>query len=99
MFESNILIILSICAAVSSLVTEAIKKILGDTRVISADLLTAIVSVATAILVCIGYIILNAITITPQVIVYLVIVIVGSWLAATLGYDKVVETIGKILKK
>ena len=86
--------LLTICAAMTSLITEAIKKTFdGGKPTITA----AIVSVVTGVGVPIGYLILNHLAITPQDIVYIVAMVVLTWLCATLGYDKVVEIIHQII--
>lgn len=76
----------------TGLVTEAIKKMLGD-RKYSANLIAAIVSVIVAALICAGYIILTDTVLTPKVWVYIVALVILSWLCAMVGFDKIKQTI------
>lgn len=89
------MIILTIAAAMTSLITEALKKMLGD-RKYSPNILAAIVAVVTAGGICAGYIILNSITLSPQIWVYIIAIVVLTWLCATLGYDKVLQTLKQL---
>ena len=70
------------CSVLTSLTTEAIKKILDERGSrYSANILAAILSVVFAIGISIAYIVMYNITFSPQ-----------------LGYDKVVQTISQISK-
>lgn len=62
----------------------------------SKNILAGVVSIVVGIGVGSGYMILNQISFTPSTIVYGVALIVLSWLAATVGYDKVVQTVKQI---
>lgn len=87
--------LLTITAAMTSLITEAIKKTITDKR---PTITAAIVSVATGICVPIGYLVLNHLAITAQDIVYIVAMVVLTWLMSTLGYDKVWQIIEQLTK-
>lgn len=50
-------------------------------------------SVIVAAIICPGYIILNGTEMTQQVWVYIVGLILLSWLCAMTSYDKVIQTI------
>lgn len=88
----DMMLILTACAALTGLVTEAIKKMLGD-RKYSANLIAAIVSVVVAALICAGYIILTDTILTPKVWVYIVALVILSWLCAMVGFDKIKQTV------
>ena len=91
------MILLTITATLTSLVTEAVKKTLNiDNKKVSLNALTAAVSVICALLTSFGYIIIADIVITPKVIVYICSLIVLSTLVAECGYDKVVQLIGQL---
>ena len=90
-------ILLMACATLTGLVTEAIKKMLGDRRY-SANILAAIVSVVVAALICTGYIILTETVLTAKVWVCIAALILLSWLCAMVGFDKVKQTIIQISK-
>lgn len=65
----------------------------------SKTLLAAVVSVAVAIAVSIGYIILTHTQVTEETVVYIFELIVLSWLCGTLGYDTVKKTVLQITGK
>lgn len=79
----------------TTLVTEAIKKMIGE-REYSANILVAIVSVVVSGLISVGWIILYDISLTAQVGVHIVALIILSWLCAMIGYDKVKQTITQL---
>ncbi len=82
-----------ICAAITSLITEAIKKTISDKR---PTITAAIVSVIVGVGVPIGYLILKSLPITAQDVVYIVAMVVLTWLCSTLGYDKVWQVIEQL---
>lgn len=86
------MILLSISAALTSLVTEAIKK-MANNKSLPTNLVAAICSVLCAGLVCAGYIILMDIVVNLKIIVYIVAIVILSWLCAMLGFDKIKQTI------
>lgn len=91
------LILLTICAAVTSLLTQGIKKLLDDAKVTYAsNILVLIVAVivgcgATALYYVNYQIPFNAIN-----SVYLALMGVANWLGAMLGYDKVKQAVSQI---
>lgn len=97
MTVTSFLIILSICAAATSLITEGIKKLLDEAKVsYAANLLVLIVAVivgcgATALYYVNYHVPFNALN-----SVYLALMGIANWLGATLGYDKVRQTIAQI---
>ena len=95
-FENG-MVLLTITATLTSLATEATKKTFQiDSEKISLNALTAIISVISAILVSFAYIILMEIKLTPQIIVYIVSLIIMSWIVANVGYDKVIQLIEQL---
>lgn len=92
------IILVSILALVSSLITEAIKKTIGTTK---PTLIVAIISAITGWGGGVATYILMGIPFTAISIVCLILLAPVIWLGATLGYDKVIEIIqqiGKIIK-
>lgn len=83
---------LAIISVLTSLTVEAIKKLLGD-RKYSANLLAAIVAVVLTIVVCVGYMVYYSTPVSPQAVVIIIALVFLSFLASTVGYDKVVQTI------
>lgn len=88
--------LLTICAAMTSLITEAVKKMAESKK---PTIIAAIVSVVVGIAVPVGYMILNHVEVSSQNIVYVVAMAVLTWLCSTLGYDTVKTAIGQIVGK
>ena len=97
MSYENILIILAISSTLASLITEAIKNIFGDALTIRNEVLAAIVSIVSAALVCVAYVILFDVAVTLKVVVVGVILVLMCVLTSSVGYDKVVSVFGKIV--
>ena len=85
--------LLTICAAFTGLITEALKKMFKITK---PTICAAIVSVVLGIAVPVGYMILNGLAFTSQDAVYIVAMVVLTWLCSTLGFDKVKEVIQQL---
>ena len=91
------LIILTACAAITSLLTEGIKKFLDEQKVTYASnilvlVIAVIVGCGTTVLYYVNYQIpFNALN-----SVYLALMGLANWLGATIGYDKVRQTIAQI---
>jgi hypothetical protein len=84
-------------STLTGLTTEAIKKILAEHGCnYYANTLAGCVSVVLSILVGTGYLILSETSLNGQIAVYLGALIILSWLAAMVGYDKVVQAIAQI---
>lgn len=90
---SDFLMLLTLCSAMTALATEAVKIQIGDGQKIPNNILAGIMSVIVAAIICSGYIILNGTEMTQQVWVYIVGLILLSWLCAMTSYDKVIQTI------
>ena len=91
------LIILMACAAITSLLTEGIKKFLNEQRVTYAS--NVLVLVVAAIVGCGAtalYYVNYQVPFTALNSVYLALMGIANWLGATLGYDKVRQTIAQI---
>lgn len=85
---------LALISVLTSLCTEGVKKLLGDTKIkYSSNVLASIISVILSIGVqwytCIDK---NA-AMTPHDVSQLVALILLSFLTSTVGYDKVVKSI------
>lgn len=88
--------ILLICSALTGLIVEAIKKMV---EVKKPNIVAAIVSVIVGIVVSIGYILLKNIGISIDSMLYVIGIVVLSWLVSMLGYDKVIQTMLQIKDK
>ncbi len=87
---------LAIISVLASLTVEALKKLFGD-AISSYNLLAAIVSVVLTIAVSIGYLVYTGTIFTAQIAVIIVALTFLSFLASTVGYDKVVQMIKQII--
>lgn len=91
------LVILASCAAVTSLLTEGIKKFLDEQKVTYAsNILVLIIAVAVGCGATVLYYINYQVPFTALNSVYLALMGVANWLGATLGYDKIRQTIAQI---
>ncbi len=94
------LIILTVCATITALLTEGIKKFLDEAHVsYASNILVLIVSLivgcgATAIYYVNYQVPFNALN-----SVYLALMGIANWLGAMVGYDKVKQAISQIGKK
>jgi len=87
---------LMIVSVFTVLTTQAIKTLLGD-RKYSSNILAAIVSVFLSLFVSIGYMIFTETAFSAQIVVCIIALMYLSFLAATVGYDKVVQAIKQII--
>lgn len=86
-------ILLTICAVLTSLITQAVKKMV---TVKQPTVVAAIISVIVGIAVPVGYLVIYSIPFTPQDIVYIISLVVFTWLSSTLGYDTVIKALAQI---
>lgn len=92
-FETFLFGLLAV-STLTSLVTEAIKKILNSKNVKhDSNILAGIVAAGLSIGVGVCYVILAGMTFTAQIIVCIIALMFMSWLCAMVGYDKVVQVI------
>ena len=95
---STFLFLVTVFSIITSLFTEAFKKVLGDR--VAPNLIVGLI--ASFIALAGGYISYTlldiSITETKNIIV-LVLFIPTNWLCAMVGYDKVMQTIAQILNK
>lgn len=84
-------------SVVTSLTVEGLKKLLDEKGLkYSSNLLAVIVAVVIAAASSAGYLIMNDITFTAKIGVEVVGLMYMSFLASTIGYDKVVQMFGQI---
>lgn len=94
----DFLMLLVLCSAMTTLATEAVKNQIGDGKKIPNNILAGIMSIVVAAIICVGYIILTGTTLTVQTWVYIVGLVLLSWLCAMTSYDKVIQTIEQFTK-
>ena len=85
-----------ITSTLTSLVTEAIKKILVEhNKTFPSNTLVGLVAFVLSAAIGTGYIIVTNTAFTATIAVYLVVLVFISWLCAMVGYDKVVQAIAQ----
>ena len=85
-----------IASTLTSLATEAIKKLLAEhNKNYHANTLAGVVSMVISIAIGVGYMLISNIAFSVQAIVYLLMLVFISWLCAMVGYDKVVQAISQ----
>lgn len=83
-----------IISTLTSLVVEAIKKILTEhNRKYRANTLAGIVATVLSAVIGVGYVIFTNGHFTAQIIICIIGLIFMSWLCAMVGYDKVISQI------
>lgn len=91
---------LLVVSTLTGFVTEAIKKILVDCNVTyNANILSGIVSAILSVIVGVCYVLIMSITFTWQIVGYIIVLVVLSWLCAMIGYDKVKQIITQFKTK
>lgn len=94
------LIILTICATVTSLLTEGIKNFLdGLEKAYASNILVLIVAVIVGCGATALYYVNYQVPFNALNSVYLALMGVANWLGAMLGYDKVKQAIAQIVTK
>lgn len=90
---------LLIVSTLTGLFTEAIKKWLDERgKKYYSNALAGYVAIGLSIAVGIAYIILIGAALNAQIAVYLIALILLSWLCAMVGYDKVMQAIAQFKK-
>lgn len=85
--------IILVCSTVTSLVVEAIKRMVGADKIKNTNILVAIVSVLVGVIIPVGHMIIHKIPMTPEAVLYVAGTVGLSWLCAMVGYDKVIQTL------
>lgn len=83
---------LMIVSTLTSLTTEALKKVFAESdKKVHSNTLAGIVAAVLSAVISIGYAVFTSTSITPQIIVCIIALVFMSWLCAMVGYDKVVS--------
>ena len=87
---------LLITSTLTSLVTEAVKKIMAEhNKTYHANTLVGIIALVLSIVIGSGYVVLNGLEFTSTVIICIIAQVFMSWLCAMVGYDKVIQAISQ----
>ena len=96
-------VFLTLLLAVSiltGLVVEALKKFfdkkLGDEKTYSSNMLAGITAIVLSIIVGVFYCILANVAFSANIIIYLIALMLLSWLSSMVGYDKVIQSLTQI---
>jgi len=93
------LILLTAFSTITSLATEAVKKLLDKMELTYAsNIIVLIVSSLVGGLGTIGYYIINNTEVTAANVACVVIMMVANWLGSMVGYDKVRQAITQFKK-
>lgn len=88
------LMLLMVVSVFTGLFTEAIKMCLDYIKVnFASNILAGAVAVVLSALVSTAYMLLAEIAYTDKMMVYLIALVLLSWLSAMVGYDKVVQAL------
>lgn len=81
----------------TNLTVEGIKRLLDERKkTYSSNVLAVITSIVIAAAISGGYMIMCNITFTVKIAVQIVILMYLSFLASTVGYDKIIQTLHQI---
>lgn len=87
---------LLIVSTLTGLFTEGIKKWLQErNKTYYSNALAGYVAVGLSVFVGVAYVILAEATLNAQMAVYLIALMLLSWLSAMVGYDKVIQAISQ----
>lgn len=99
MFE-ELLVIVGIVTALTTLTTQAIKNTLVDSKLTySSNALAAIVAVILSIAIIVLYYIYSGTAFGTQTIVECIVTAFFSWLASMSNYDKLVQLLKQLAAK
>lgn len=85
---------LLVVSTLTSLVTEAIKKILSERGITYyANTLAGVVATVLSAAIGVGYVVLTGVGFTAQTIICIIMMVFASWLCSMVGYDKVIQAI------
>ena len=92
------LTLLLVISTLTSLVVEALKKFIGEDKKYSSNLLAGIVAIVLSVVIGICYCIFFEIAFNSQIIIYIIALVLLSWLCSMLGYDKVIQSLAQLKK-
>lgn len=97
MTTTTFLMLLSAFSVISSLVTEATKKLISDKANLSYNLIALITALIIGCGGCAIYYQLNGILLTTNNIIHMVLMSLASGLVSMVGYDKVKQTVEQFM--
>lgn len=94
MTVETFLALLVFCSAATSLVTEALKKLLGNK--IPYNFLVLIVAIVVGCVSVNLFYLFNDVKLDAINIIYVFLMGIANWIGAMVGYDKVKQLIGQL---
>lgn len=99
MTVQTFMMLLTVFSTITSLVTEALKKLLDSLKyTYPANLVVLISALLTGGIGTTIFYVLNGTEFTFENIVYIAVMIVANWIGSMVGYDKVSQLIQQIKK-
>lgn len=95
MTVSIFLVLLTICSAITSLLTESLKAS-NFIKNLPINIVVLVVAIVVGCGTTVFYYLYNGMPFTALNIAYIVAMAIANWMCATLGYDKVLQTINQI---
>lgn len=90
-------LLLLVVSVLTGLFTEGIKKFLQErNKTYYANALAGYVSLALSLIVSVGYLILVEVAFNAKMAVWIIALMLLSWLGSMVGYDKVIQTITQL---
>lgn len=87
---------LMVVSVLTSLATEAIKKVFVENGVnCRSNTVAGVISAVLSIGIGVSHVIVNCLDFNAQTITCIIALCFMSWLCAMLGYDKVIQAIGQ----
>lgn len=94
MNTETFLALLMMVSVFTGLFTEAVKVCLDYVKVkFASNILAGVTAVTLSILVSVAYMLLTESAYTDKMMVYLIALVLLSWLSAMTGYDKVIQAL------
>lgn len=89
--------LLTIGSVASSLLTQAIKKTYENAgKTYSSNVIALINAALVGGCGTIAVFVYKDMPVNPKNIVFLLVMIIATWISCTIGYDKVIQTIGQL---
>lgn len=91
------LILLTIFAVITSLLTQGVKKFLDGVKVnYASNIVVLIIAVLVGVCGMLIYYTINGVPFIATNIIYILLMALANWLGAMLGYDKIKQAISQI---
>ncbi len=97
MITDNLITLITINALWITMLSQAIKKLLDEENIkYSSNLIVGLITIVFGVFSFGVHCIMHSIPISITTITYGIVVIIGSWIASMVGYDKVAQLLKQI---